>query len=460
MKQMMIGHLAKLRGLAEKMHGALVLPQSRQASIGGPQVEPWIRLGGFVLFVLFGGFLLWATLAPISSAALGNGSIKVETNRKTVQNLEGGILRDIVIREGQSVVRGQVLFRLDSVDTDADRDSLQGQYDLLLAREWRLNALRASNDKAETIPFPDLPERARLKSALSAQKQILDEQRDSLEKQIDIWKRRKDQFVAQLDATRVQLSALEAQRPLLEEELSDARSLLAKGYGLKPRVLGLERQIEAMRGEIGNTAGRLASLQEQVAETDVQIMSILSAHGKQIAEDMQEVQAKKAEAEDGLKKISARHERREITAPVDGVAMNIRLFTPGAIVAPGGALIDIVPVGEKLLIEARLKPTDIDVIRPDLQASVRFIAYKQRNTPSVQGTVVRVSADIMQDERTRESFYAATIEVASEELARVPQVRLYPGMPVEVAIVTGERSMLGYLMQPLLDSMSHSFREE
>jgi HlyD family secretion protein len=172
------------------------------------------------------------------------------------------------------------------------------------------------------------------------------------------------------------------------------------------------------------------------------------------------VQAKKAEAEDGLKKISARQERREITAPVDGVAMNMRLFTQGAVVSPGGALIDIVPVGEKLLIEARLKPTDIDVVRPDLQASVRFIAYKQRSTPSVQGRVVRVSADIMQDERSRESFYAATIEVTSESLARLPQVRLYPGMPVEVAIVTGERSMLAYLLQPLLDSMSHSFREE
>jgi HlyD family type I secretion membrane fusion protein len=452
-------HATRLRACSAKVL-ELISPKPRVSALAmpEPEIEHWIRIGAFAFGGLFGGFLLWASLAPIASAAIGNGSVKVETARKVVQHLDGGILREILVHEGQKVRKGEILFRLDSVDADADRDSLQGQLDVLMARAWRLAAQRTNSELAEADAVSQV--RPRFRAALESQQRIFQEQRDALSRQVDVWKRRKEQYSAQVEASAQHLASLEAQLPLLAEELKDARLMLEKGYGLKPRVLGLERQVEAMKGDIASDRGKTSSLLEQVSEADAQILTLLSAQSKQVAEEMQEVQSKLAETQDTLKKSAARQGRRDVTAPVDGVTMNIRSFTVGGVVAPGGPLVDIVPLGEKMLIEARLQPTDIDVVHPDLDASVRFVAYKQRTTPSLNGKVVRVSADAVNDERSGASYYTATVEVSADELARAPHVKLYPGMPVEIAIRTGSRTLLAYLMQPITDSMSRSFRED
>ncbi|MDB5643891.1 MAG: hypothetical protein JWN07_3208, partial [Hyphomicrobiales bacterium] len=352
----------RLRACSERMLD-IISPKPRVSVLAAPEpeIENWIRIGAFGFGGLFGGFLLWASLAPIASAALGSGAVKVETARKVVQHLDGGILREILVREGQKVQKGEVLFRLDSVDADADRDSLQGQLDVLTARAWRLAAQRSNTQLAETDAIAQV--RPRFRAALEAQQRIFEEQRDALGRQVDVWKRRKDQFTAQMDASVQHLASLEAQLPMLAEELKDARMMLEKGYGLKPRVLGLERQVEAMKGDIASDRGKTASLQEQVSEADAQILTLTSAQAKQVVEEMQEVQSKIAETQDTLKKSVARQGRRDVVAPVDGVTMNVRSFTTGGVIAPGGPLVDIVPAGEKLLIEARLQPTDIDVIR-------------------------------------------------------------------------------------------------
>lgn len=458
-REPLAGHAVRLRAFSERALD-MISPKPRVSALAAPEpeIENWIRIGAFAFGGLFGGFLLWASLAPIASAAIGNGSVKIETARKVVQHLEGGILREILVREGQAVAKGDVLFRLDSVDADADRDFLQGQLDVLTARAWRLAAQRTQSELAEPDAISQV--RPRLRAALEAQQRIFEEQRDALARQVDVWKRRKDQFSAQLQASVQHLASLEAQLPLLAEELKDAQLMLAKGYGLKPRALGLERQLEGMKGEIAADRGKTASLREQVLEADAQILTITSAQSKQVAEEMQEVQSKIAEAQDTLKKSVARQGRRDVLAPVDGVTMNIRSFTAGGVVAPGGVLVDLVPIGETMLIEARLQPTDIDVVRPDLDAVVRFVAYKQRTTPSINGKVVRVSADAVNDERSGATYYTATVVVPADELARAPNVKLYPGMPVEIAIRTGSRSLLAYLMQPITDSMSRSFRED
>ena len=422
-------------------------------------VSGWIKFGAFAFVGMFGGTLLWAALAPLSSAALGNGSIKVDTNRKVVQHLEGGIVRDILVREGQRVRQGDLLYRLDSIDADADRDSAQGQLDVLMARELRLRAQRELSQKMDLSRL-DENRPPRLQAALDAQQSILEEQHSSLSRQVEVWQRRKDQFSAQIRATQSHMASLNAQRPLLEEELNDARSMLTKGYGLKPRVLGLERQLESIKGEIATDEGKIASLMEQLSEADAQVLTITSAHARSVAEEWQDVQAKKAEIQDQLRKNVARQGRREIAAPVDGIVMNVRHFTRGGVVQAGGPLLDIVPLGEKLVVEVRLQPIDIDVVRPDLNAAVRLVAYKQRTTPVLNGVVTRVSPDAVVDERTGAQHFTATVEVSADQLARAPHVRLYPGMPVEVAIVTGERTLLAYLVQPFTDSMSRAFRED
>jgi multidrug efflux pump subunit AcrA (membrane-fusion protein) len=320
----------------------------------GPPIRPYIVRSKIVVAALFGGFGLWAAFAPLTSAAVAPGVVKVDSYRKTVQHLEGGIVRDILVHEGDAVVQGQPLVRLDDADAEADLNAVGGQIGAL---------------EAET-------------------------------------------------------SAIKEQLPSLEEQLADERGLFQKGYAKKSQIFELERTVLKMKGDIEANENRLASLREQQA------------------------------------KARAKTERNVVTAPQDGVVMNLRTHTPGGVIAPGGDVLDIVPTGDKLVVQAKVLPIDIDVVRPDLPATVRFVAYKQRTTPVVEGKVTRVSADAVTEERTGQTYFLATIEVGSDQLAQVPNVKLYPGMPIEAAIVTGSRTMLAFLLQPFTDSFARAFHEE
>jgi multidrug efflux pump subunit AcrA (membrane-fusion protein) len=319
-----------------------------------PPIRTYIVRSKIVIAALFGVFGLWAAVAPLTSAAVAPGVVKVDSYRKTVQHLEGGIVSEILVHEGDAVVQGQPLVRLDDADAEADLNAVGGQIGAL---------------EAET-------------------------------------------------------SAIKEQLPSLEEQLADERGLFKKGYAKKSQIFELERTVLKMKGDVEANENRLTSLREQQA------------------------------------KARAKTERNVVTAPQDGVVMNLRTHTPGGVIAPGGDVLDIVPTGDKLVVEAKVQPIDIDVVRPDLPATVRFVAYKQRTTPIVDGKVARVSADAVTDERTGQTYFLATVEVGADQLARVPNVKLYPGMPVEAAIVTGSRTMLAFLLQPLTDSFFRAFREE
>ena len=319
-----------------------------------PPIRPYIVKSKIVIAVLFGVFGLWAAFAPLTSAALAPGVVKVDSYRKTVQHLEGGIVSEILVHEGDAVVQGQPLVRLNDADAEADLKAVGGQIGAL---------------EAET-------------------------------------------------------AAIKEQLPSLEQQLADERALFKKGYAKKSELFDLERTGLKMKGDVEANENRLTSLREQQA------------------------------------KARAKSDRNVVTAPQDGVVMNLRAHTPGGVIAPGGAVLDLVPSGDKLVLEVKVQPTDIDVVRPGLPATIRFVAYKQRTTPVVEAKVTRVSADAVTDERTGLTYFLATIEVGRDQLARVPNVKLYPGMPVEAAIVTGSRTMLAYLLQPFTDSFSHAFREE
>jgi multidrug efflux pump subunit AcrA (membrane-fusion protein) len=319
-----------------------------------PPIRRYIAGGVLVIGLLFGGFGSWAALAPLTSAAIAPGVVKVDTYRKTVQHFEGGIIREILVREGDAVKKGQALVRLDDADAEADLKAVRGQ----------IGALEA------------------------------------------------------------ELASTKAQLPSVEEQLRDQKMLYKKGFARKPDLFELERSATKMKGEVEANENRLLSLHEQ---------------------------ERKAEAKIG---------RIEVTAPQDGVVMNLRVHTPGGVIAPGAAILDLVPVRDKLVLEMRIQPIDIDVVRPNLPATVRFVAYKQRITPTVDGKVTRVSADATTDERTGNTNFLATIEVEADQLSRVPDVKLYPGMPVEAAIVTGRRTLLDFIIQPITDSFARAFREE
>jgi multidrug efflux pump subunit AcrA (membrane-fusion protein) len=319
-----------------------------------PPIRPYIVRSKIVIGVLLGGFSLWAALAPLTSAAVAPGVVKVDSYRKTVQHLEGGIVSEILVREGETVAQGQALVRLDDADAEADLNAVGGQIGAL---------------EAET-------------------------------------------------------SAIKEQLPSLEEQLRDERTLYQKGYAKKSQIFELERTVLKMKGDVEANENRLSSLREQ------------------------------------QRKAQARTERNMVTAPQDGVVMNLRTHTRGGVVPPGGGLLDLIPTGDKLVLEVKILPIDIDVVRPDLPATIHFVAYKQRTTPVVEGRVTRVSADAVTEERTGLTYFLATVEVRADQLARVSNVKLYPGMPVEAAIITGSRTMFAFLLQPLTDSFAHAFREE
>jgi HlyD family type I secretion membrane fusion protein len=426
-----------------------------------PPVGRWIAVGLVVSVVMFGGFGSWATLAPLSSASMAPGIVKVDSNRKTIQHYEGGIIREILVRDGDHVSQGQVLLRLDDVDARADSSALRGQLDALRAREARLIAQRDGLDQI-SLPVDLVARSTELDVAMivDGQRRIFDDQARALNAEIAVLRQRVEQFRAQIAAYEAENSSLSQQLVTLEEEHAAAAKLLANGYERRSRVLELERKVSAASGEVAANGQRIVALGEQILETDLQITSLREARARAVSEELREVQTLAAELTQRMHKSDAQVGRKDLVAPQDGVVVNSRYFTPGGVIAPGAEIMDIVPVEDKLVVEARVRPLDIDIVRIGLPAIVRLVAFKQRSTPTLDGTVIRVSADALSDPRTGEVYFLASVEVPPGELARVPHVELYPGMPVDVAIVTGERTLFAYLAQPFTDSLAHAFRED
>jgi HlyD family type I secretion membrane fusion protein len=426
-----------------------------------PPVGRWIAVGLVVSAVMFGGFGSWAALAPLSSASLAPGIVKVDSNRKTVQHYEGGIIREILVRDGDEVKQGQVLVRLDDLDARADSSALRGQLDALRAREARLIAQR------DGLDFIALPESLLARSddrdvamIVEGQRRIFDDQARALDAEIAVLRQRIERFRAQIAAFRAENTSLSQQLVTLEDEHAAAAKLLASGFERRSRVLELERNVSAARGDIAANEQRIVAVGEEIAEANLQITSLREERARTVSEELREVQTRAAELEQQMHKSDAQVGRKDLVAPQDGVVVNSRYFTSGGVIAPGAEVLDIVPAEDQLVVEARVRPLDIDVVRIGLPASVRLVAFKQRTTPTLNGTVRRISADALSDERTGEVYFLASVEVPLEELARVPHVELYPGMPVDVAIVTGERTLFAYLAQPFTDSLAHAFRED
>jgi HlyD family type I secretion membrane fusion protein len=445
--------MRQLPGTVVRLAGEIDVPQA-------PPVSGIIVAGIVFGTLTFGGFGAWAALAPLTSAAMAPGIVKVDTHRKTLQHPEGGIIREILVRDGDRVSEGQVLVRLDGLEAEADRNALRGHMDALRAREARLLAQR---DELGAVVFPaDLLARSSVSAvaeALAGQQRILDDQHLALRAETGVWRERGEQYRAQMTALQVRISSIKSQLPSMESELAGATSLAKKGFGTKTRVNELQRQVTAAMGEIEATENQIRSLEGQIREAEVQIDALRSRSAKAVSEELREVQMRLAELEEQFRKSDARANRREILAPQDGVVMNLRFFTPGGVVPEGGAILDLVPAQDRLVLDVKINPLDIDIVRPGLPATVRLVAYKQRTTPTLEGTVSRISADVVVEERTGASYFLATVEVGADQLAQVPQVELYPGMPVDVAIVTGERTLVDYIVQPLSESFAHAFRE-
>jgi len=427
--------------------------------------RPFRRLGLIVVFLAFGVFGGWAALAPLSSAALAPGVVMVETYRKQVQHLEGGIVKAISVRDGDSVAKDQVLITLDDTQPKAQLEVLKGQYYIAAAREARLIAQR---DGLPAVSFPAdlLAERGdpRAEEAIRVQKQTFGVRKSAHEGEIALYQRQVEQLRAKAKGLRAQKQSQDRLVSSYEGELADFASLLQEGYVEKQKVRELERSLAQSEGQQGELLSNLAATELEISETELKILQLKKELQREVAKELVEVQADLFELREKIQSLQDTVRRTVITSPEAGMVMGLTVHTLGAVIPPGGHLLDIVPQHERLILEARVNPMDIDRVKLGQTAEVRFTAFKTRETPKLEGKLIALSADRLVDDKNPDvpPYYLARVEVTEtglEDLAR-QRLDLVPGMPAEVLINTGERTLLQYLARPLADTFARSFIED
>jgi HlyD family secretion protein/epimerase transport system membrane fusion protein len=421
-----------------------------------PDLRRPLLTGAAVVLALLIGFGLWGAVAPLSSAALAPGMVAVDSKRKTVQHLEGGIVSRILVQEGQRVRAGQPLVRLDTTQAEASWNVASGQLRSERALEARLVAER---DGAQEIAFPaDLM--APGGEVLDAQRRIFAARAAALTGQRQILTERVGQLESEIEGLRAQEVAALDQRRLIGDELADVGSLVEQGLELMPRLRSLERTRAELDGRIGQFRGEIARARQAIGETRLEMIDLDNRRAEEVVGELRDVQRTIADLREQVRAAEDVLSRRDVLAPVDGSIVNLATVTPGGVVTPGDALMEIVPEDDRLTVSARLRPTDIDSVHAGLPAEVRLTAFKAWSTPTLRGTVTYVSADVLTDQNTGETYYDLRVEVDRAEVERLPDVSLYPGMPVQTTVVVGERPFLEYLIQPILDSFSRAFREQ
>ncbi len=424
--------------------------------------RPIRRLGYLIVilvFVFFGG---WSLLAPLGSAALAPGSVTVEGYRKTVQHLEGGIVKAIHVRDGDTISKGQVLIELDDTSSRAQLETLRGQLFSALAREARLIAER---DGKSTVIYPATLTKAadpRAHEDMRVQDQSFAVRKRSRAGEIEILKEQRQQLLAKIEGIKAQRTSRSSLSNSLNKELLDFRAMLKEGYIEKQKVNELERRLAEAEGDRGDFAANIATAQTQISEIELKILQIDKEFQREVIEELSKVQSELSELNEKTQWLDDTVTRTLIKAPESGMVLGLTVHTLGAVIPPGGHLLDIVPQQEKLIIEAQVSPIDIDRVHTGQSCEIRFSAFKSAKTPKVSGRLITLSADRLTDEQNKISYYLARVEVDKAGLDELRQrgLILLPGMPAEVLINTGDRTFFEYLVQPLSNIFARSLIED
>jgi len=423
----------------------------------------FVIIGYFSIVVMIGGFLLWAALAPIDGGSIASGTVVVESSRKTVQHLEGGIISEIVVSEGEAVQRGQPLAFLDTTKMRANYSVLTIQYINLLARLSRLSALRANVPTIEWLePEVELSNihLAALQSARNDQIAVFKRQREEISGRINVFRERRAQVSGRLSGLKLVIPERKSMVYSYETELETVRNLVASGFATEQRLNEVERDLSNMRSNLTSQISQIESLESQILEIEGEILAVQSQFDTRIEEQFAEARAQFSDVSERLRVAQDQLDRAILRAPDTGIVLEIFNKTTGAVVNGGDPILELVPTNEKLRIEAKIPPKDIDRVHIGLEAEVRFPAFNSRTTPKIYGQVVNISADRIEDRMNPVGHYLATVEINDGELERLGKRILLPGMPASVVIKTGERTMLRYLSKPITDAVSTSLLEE
>ncbi len=440
-----------------------ILPDTARQDLLRPytSVNRYITAGMLVILLGFGGFGAWSAVAPLKSGAIAPGVISVESNRKTIQHLEGGIIDEIHVEEGGLVAADQLLITLDDTKPNAEVELLRGQFMVTLANESQLLAKR---DGAEAITFPEelmaLQDDPRLAEILRTHQNAFDAERLAIEGKKDIFGEQIAQANEEIEVLKAQIKSFKEQLRLISLEVRDVKTLVDKGLARRPRLLALQRTAAQLNGEIQSNAALITRAKQRISETELKIIDLENSAREQAVSQLRDVQRLLSDLRERLRAAEAVLARTKIRAPQEGYIVNLQFFTRGGVVRPGEPILDLVPKGDTLIVETELDPQYIDTVYPGLPAIVTLSAFNRRTTPSLTGEVIHVSADRFEDQRTGRPYYMARVRIDAEELAALEDLTLAPGMPAEVMIVTGERTALDYLIQPVRDSMRRAFTEE
>jgi HlyD family secretion protein len=412
------------------------------------------------LLILVAGFGGWAITARITGAVIAPGRIEVEQNRQVVQHIDGGVLREILVSEGDTATKGRVLVRLDPDDLTAQLAIVEGQLFEVLARRARYEAERDGADNLAFAPILRAEGDAETRELMQGQQRLFRTRLETAEQEAEQLRRRAGQVRSQIGGIAAQQAALDRQLDLIEEELESQRALLDRGLAQAGTVLALEREKARMSGQAGDLAARRAEAEEKITELDLEIIRLRTARREEAITRLRDLQFNELELREQRADLQRRLDRLEIRAPVSGVVYGLQVFGAGAVIRPAEPVLYLVPQDRPLVIAARVAPTDIDSVRRGQSVTLRFSALDTRRTPELSGTVRQVSADAFTDEATGRSYYEVRVVLNAGAAARLPEdTTLIPGMPVETFIRTVDRTPMAYLTQPLMDYLARTFRE-
>jgi HlyD family type I secretion membrane fusion protein len=431
-----------------------------------------IAIGALILLIWAFGFGVWAATAPLASAVVASGSFVATGQNKQVQHLEGGIIRELLVKEGDIVEANQPLVRLDDTAAQSKLRRLVTRRSRLLATAARLRAEINSSEQIQLLPAQadEMTNDPEVRSIVQAQQDELTARRRSLANQEEVLRREIAGLKESIRGYETQMRANRDRSALFSEELQDKSPLMDQQLIRKSEILALQRSEMGLAGELGDLLGRSGDATERIARAEQQIAQLRLAAIEKASEDLRGTEA---ELDDLSEQILAAQDvvrRTDVRAPVRGIVVKLNQYTTGGVVAPGGVILELLPINDELVIEARIDPNEITHVKEEQNALVRLTALNQRLTPMIEGKVVYISADTVadqgmrrigeQDTAVRRDSFVVRVRLNERDTRdKVENFRPTPGMPADVFIETGQRTFFTYLMRPVIDSFSRAFRE-
>lgn len=420
----------------------------------------WI--GGLALATLVLGFGAWAVGTEIAGAIVTSGRVEVDRNRQIVQHIDGGVVTEIKVEEGDRVELGQILMQLDEAELTLELTVTEGQLWELMARRGRLDAER---DDAQELEFdPELVEIAETSQEaaglMEGQRRLFVARTDTLNRNLDQLGKRKAQIQSQIVGIDAQNVALNQQLDLIKAELSDQQALLDKGLAQASRVLSLRREEASLAGRVGELLASRAQAEGRVTEIEIEALKLASTRREEAITTLRDLRYRELELSERRRHLMSKIENLDIRAPVAGLVYGLQVFASQSVIQPAEPLLYIVPQDRPLIAAVQVPTIHVDQVFPGQTVTLKFSAFDQRTTPDLEGSVVHISADAFQDDQTGGSFYKAEIELLEGEVEKLPaEASLVPGMPVDAFFRTRDRTPWEYLTKPLTDYFVRAFRE-